>query len=123
MDTALLFSGGKDSLACLYLYRDVWDRLPVIWVNTGAAYPEMIEYMEGWKRRRPHFIEVKTKRTARFGNPEDQVDSRKLRHMIDAGTIYIALEPVWRWIRYDILAIKLYKGLPPEYLLIEDVYL
>lgn len=75
------------------------------------------------KEGRLHFIEVKTKRTARFGNPEDQVDSRKLRHMIDAGTIYIALEPVWRWIRYDILAIKLYKGLPPEYLLIEDVYL
>lgn len=60
MDTALLFSGGKDSLACLYLYREFWDRMPVIWVNTGAAYPEMIEYMEGWKKRLPNFIEVQT---------------------------------------------------------------
>jgi len=60
MDTALLFSGGKDSLACLYLYRHIWDRLPVIWVNTGAVYPEMVQYMEGWKKRLPRFIEVKT---------------------------------------------------------------
>lgn len=60
IDTALLFSGGKDSLACLYLYRELWGQLPVIWCNTGAAYPEMIEYMEGWKKKLPHFIEVKT---------------------------------------------------------------
>jgi len=60
MDTALLFSGGKDSLACLYLNRELWDRLPVIWVNTGAVYPEMIEYMDGWKKTLPNFIEVRT---------------------------------------------------------------
>ena len=74
MDTALLFSGGKDSLACLYLYRDLWDRLPVIWVNTGAAYPEMVEYMEGWKKRLPHFIEVKSDQpfnVAQHGWPVD----------------------------------------------------
>lgn len=79
MDTALLFSGGKDSLACLYLYRDVWDRLPVIWVNTGAVYPEMIEYMEGWKRRLPHFIEVKTNQpdnVAQNGWPVDVLPVR-----------------------------------------------
>lgn len=40
-DKAVLqFSGGKDSLACLYLLRPHWNRLTVAWVNTGAAFPE-----------------------------------------------------------------------------------
>lgn len=60
MDTALLFSGGKDSLACLYLNKHRWDDLLVIWLNTGAVYPEMQEYMEGWKKKLPLFWEVKS---------------------------------------------------------------
>jgi phosphoadenosine phosphosulfate reductase len=79
MNTALLFSGGKDSLACLYLYRDIWDRLPVIWVNTGAVYPEMVEYMDGWKKRLPHFIEVKSDQpsnVAKHGWPVDVLPVR-----------------------------------------------
>lgn len=56
----LQFSGGKDSLACLYLFRNEWDTIKVVWVNSGAAYPEMIEYMEKWKKILPHFIEVKS---------------------------------------------------------------
>lgn len=58
MNLALHFSGGKDSLACLHLFKDFWDKMYVIWVNTGAVYPEMLEYMHGWKKRLPHFVEV-----------------------------------------------------------------
>lgn len=36
----LQFSGGKDSLACLYLLRPYWDRLTVMWSSRGDAYPE-----------------------------------------------------------------------------------
>jgi len=32
----LQLSGGKDSLACLYLLKPKWDDLIVAWVNTGA---------------------------------------------------------------------------------------
>ena len=60
IDTALQFSGGKDSLACLYLNKHRWDNLYVVWLDTGAAYPEMVEYMEGWKSRLPHFIHIKS---------------------------------------------------------------
>jgi phosphoadenosine phosphosulfate reductase len=60
IDTAIQFSGGKDSLACLYLYREKWDQMYVVWLDTGAAYPEMVEYMEKWKQRLPHFIHVKS---------------------------------------------------------------
>jgi len=36
----LAFSGGKDSMACWYLYRD--QQPIVIFVNTGKAYPETL---------------------------------------------------------------------------------
>ena len=60
IDTALLFSGGKDSLACLHMYRHRWKDMYVVWANTGAIYPEMQAYMDNWKEILPNFIEVKT---------------------------------------------------------------
>jgi phosphoadenosine phosphosulfate reductase len=54
----LQFSGGKDSLACLYLLKKEWDTLNVVWVNSGAAYEETMDYMKYWRARLPNFIEV-----------------------------------------------------------------
>ena len=76
MKTCLQFSGGKDSLACLYMMREHWDDLIVAWLNTGAAYPEMIEYMAMWKERLPNFVEIKSdqpRNIAEFGWPADVV--------------------------------------------------
>lgn len=70
-----------------------------------------------------HFIEVKTRRTMNFGLPEGKVDRRKLTHMIEAGAAYIAANPEWRRIRYDILSIRIGADRKTEFLLIEDVYL
>ena len=69
-----------------------------------------------------HFIEVKTRRSLNFGNPEDRVDRKKLNNMIEAGTAYIAMHPEWRRIRYDILSIRIGVDQKTEFLLIEDVY-
>lgn len=55
----LQFSGGKDSLACLYLLRAYWEFLTVMWCNPGAAFPETIEQMSRIREMVPHFIEVK----------------------------------------------------------------
>jgi phosphoadenosine phosphosulfate reductase len=74
--TALQFSGGKDSLACLYLNRELWDDMYVVWVNTGSAYPEVVEYMRGWAKRLPRFVEVKSDQPAQIakrGMPSDVV--------------------------------------------------
>lgn len=79
MKTALQFSGGKDSLACLYLYREQWESLYVVWVNTGAAYPEVVESMARWEQKLPNFIEVKTDQPAQTtanGWPSDIVPLR-----------------------------------------------
>jgi len=56
----LLFSGGKDSLACLLLLFRYWDRITVVWTNTGAAFPETIELMNAVRAKVPHFLEVKS---------------------------------------------------------------
>jgi phosphoadenosine phosphosulfate reductase len=79
IDTVLQFSGGKDSLACLMLLRERWAEMYVLWVNTGAAYPSTVEYMESWRNRLPHFVEVKSDQPAqmaRYGYPSDVVPIR-----------------------------------------------
>jgi 3'-phosphoadenosine 5'-phosphosulfate sulfotransferase (PAPS reductase)/FAD synthetase len=78
-DQAILqFSGGKDSLACLHLLREHWDRLTVMWVNTGAAFPETVKQMQEVAKL-VKFVEVKSDQPAHlkeFGPPADCVPVR-----------------------------------------------
>ncbi|RNI40128.1 hypothetical protein EFY79_02195 [Hanamia caeni] len=69
-----------------------------------------------------HFIEVKTRRTQKFGYPEDDVSKKKMENLINASEEYLILYPQWKWIRFDILSITLIKNMPVEYFFIEDVY-
>jgi phosphoadenosine phosphosulfate reductase len=70
----LAFSGGKDSLACWYLYRD---QSPIVfWANTGKAYPETKELIDKIRSEAVEFIEVKTDQAGqieKFGLPSDIV--------------------------------------------------
>jgi phosphoadenosine phosphosulfate reductase len=61
---ALQFSGGLDSLATLFLKREDWDDILVMWCNTGAAYPETAAYMADIADVVPHFLEVKSDKPA-----------------------------------------------------------
>lgn len=56
----LQFSGGKDSLATLYLCKPWWDKITVAWVNSGSAYPETIELMQRIKELVPNFVEIRS---------------------------------------------------------------
>jgi 3'-phosphoadenosine 5'-phosphosulfate sulfotransferase (PAPS reductase)/FAD synthetase len=70
----LQFSGGKDSLACLELLRPEWDDITVLWVNTGAAFPETENLMRALNV--PHFLEVKSDQPSqimKYGWPVDIV--------------------------------------------------
>lgn len=57
---ALQFSGGKDSMACLYLLRSWLDRITVYWVNTGDALPETVAAIKRCRAFIPHFEEVRS---------------------------------------------------------------
>ena len=69
-----------------------------------------------------HFVEVKTRKSLRFGYPEKDVSRRKLRHIIDAADEFQFQNPGWQRIQFDILSIIL-RNDGDEYFFIEDVYI
>jgi 3'-phosphoadenosine 5'-phosphosulfate sulfotransferase (PAPS reductase)/FAD synthetase len=75
----LQFSGGKDSLACLLLTKPWWDKITVMWTNTGDAFPETIEQMAKIKAMVPHFLEVTSDQPTqvrKHGWPSDVIPVR-----------------------------------------------
>ncbi|HZG23919.1 MAG TPA: YraN family protein [Chitinophagaceae bacterium] len=70
-----------------------------------------------------HFIEVKTRRTAQFGMPEESVDRKKMKKLMTAAEEYLYRYPWWKRVQYDILSILITKEQPAEYFFIEDVYI
>ena len=69
-----------------------------------------------------HFIEVKTRTSGKFGLPEESVDRRKLRSLINAAEQFMQLHPQYKRLQFDVLSINMV-GDKVEYFLIEDVYL
>ena len=69
-----------------------------------------------------HFIEVKTRRSKKFGFPEEDVTRKKIENLINASEEYLFLYPQWTKIQFDILSINMSTNLPTEYFFIEDVY-
>lgn len=71
---ALQVSGGRDSIACLYLLQPYWNRLTVYWLDTGSAYPETVSLMERIKAMVPSFVRVEGRQPqtiADWGMPTD----------------------------------------------------
>jgi putative endonuclease len=69
-----------------------------------------------------HFIEVKTRRSTKFGNPEESINKQKMKNLKDAAEQYQYLHPGWKWIQFDVLAILL-KPDETDYWFNQDVYL
>lgn len=73
---ALQLSGGRDSIACLYLLRPYWDSLTVYWCDTGAAYPETTALIARLADMVPHFARIEGRQPQvieHFGMPSDIV--------------------------------------------------
>ncbi len=70
-----------------------------------------------------HFIEVKTRRTQKFGYPEEDVTKKKMENLINASEEYLYQYPEWKLIQFDILSITLLKNQPVEFYFIEDIYI
>lgn len=73
---AIQFSGGKDSLACVFLAREWWDQTIVVWVNPGAAIQDTLDTIEKVRGLVPNFVEIKTDQPGwidKYGYPSDVV--------------------------------------------------
>lgn len=78
---ALMYSGGKDSLACLYLAKEYLDKAYVVWVDTQANFPEIEEAMLAL--RLPNLIRVVSDQPASVaanGYPVDVVPVDYTKH-------------------------------------------
>jgi putative endonuclease len=70
-----------------------------------------------------HFVEVKSRSSKTFGLPEDAVTKKKFERLLQAADEFLFQHPQYRHVQYDILSISTSKNKPPEFFLIEDVYL
>jgi 3'-phosphoadenosine 5'-phosphosulfate sulfotransferase (PAPS reductase)/FAD synthetase/protein-L-isoaspartate O-methyltransferase len=74
----LCFSGGKDSLACLFLLKPWWNRITVYWMNTGDACPETVAVIDEI-RPAVRFVEIQSDVKAwrsQNGMPSDLVPAK-----------------------------------------------
>ena len=51
------------------------------------------------------FVEVKTRSTTNYGNPEDAVDNKKIRRIVNAADVYIKLHDICQPVRFDIITL------------------
>jgi putative endonuclease len=70
-----------------------------------------------------HFIEVKTRTSLKYGYPEESVDIKKIRFLINAAEEYLYQHPQWQRIQFDVLSINIKEDSLVDYFLIQDVYL
>lgn len=70
-----------------------------------------------------HFIEVKTRTSLKYGYPEESIDKKKIRDLINASEEFLYINPKWQRIQFDILSINIQENSSVDYFLIEDIYL
>jgi putative endonuclease len=70
-----------------------------------------------------HIIEVKTRTTYKYGNPEEQITTKKFRLLQDAAVIYQELFPAFTKIQFDIVAININQNEEPTILFLEDFFI
>ena len=104
----LMYSGGKDSLACLLLLRGYWNRLDVVWVNTGNQFPEVVEHMEAVRSLVPHFTELKSDTSSYLKVNGFPVDVVPTRHTATGHYIYGAT-PLKVCSRFDCCGTNIWK--------------
>jgi putative endonuclease len=71
----------------------------------------------------PHFVEVKTRSSKEFGEPEESVNKKKIRFLLQAADEFLFQNPEYKNFQIDILSINIHPQQEPQYFFIEDVYL
>lgn len=69
------------------------------------------------------FVEVKTRSTGFFGNPEDAISTQKIRRLVDAAEAYILITDSDLDSRFDVISILLHPNKTPEIEHFDDAFL
>jgi putative endonuclease len=69
-----------------------------------------------------HIVEVKTRHTLSYGNPEESIRKNKMSFLKNAAQAYQFQHPHWKLLQFDVIAITINNKIPVEIFLIEDVY-
>jgi len=69
-----------------------------------------------------HIVEVKSRKYFPGAYPEEGVTRKKFKHLQRAADQFLFLNPGYKWIQFDILAITIHKNREEEYFLLEDVF-
>ena len=69
------------------------------------------------------FVEVKTRTSTAFGNPEEAVSQQKINRILDAAEAYIEKYDIDREARFDIMAILLPYQAAPKLEYFEDAFM
>ncbi|MEN9918110.1 MAG: hypothetical protein RL662_546 [Bacteroidota bacterium] len=67
------------------------------------------------------FVEVKTRSTLQWGNPEEAVSATKIRRMVEAADAYLDVHDTEKPVRFDVIAIVI-KDAVVEITHIEDAF-
>lgn len=74
------------------------------------------------KESKLHFVEVKTRTSKKFGNPEQGVNEKKMSSLKKGAEEYLFQNQQWNLIQFDVIAITMKKEIVEEIFLIEDVF-
>ena len=89
-----------EAIAADYLIAKGYELLEENWIH-GKAEVDLIAYSNG----QLIFVEVKTRSSVAFGQPEDFVDEAKQQQMATAAEEYIELMDHEGEIRFDVVAV------------------
>lgn len=111
---------GKDGeqLAVAYLREKGYEILHCNW-----RYSRYEVDIIARKKGMLHIVEIKTRKYYPGAYPEESVTKKKFNFLKTAADEYLYRHPEYRDVRFDILAITLFRDKEPEYFLIEDVFL
>ena len=69
------------------------------------------------------FVEVKGRRSRRFGMPSEAVNGKKRQHLIRVANAYLERMNLWdRSCRFDVVCVKIDSGERPEFEHIENAF-
>ncbi len=106
-----------EALAKAYLEKHGFEILDENWTH-GKCEVDLVAY----KDRRIIFVEVKARSSNSFGEPEDFVDARKQKLLVEAADEYIYLMDHQGEVRFDIISILFNRNADYKLKHIEDAF-